>query len=891
MSRDTIFRSVTRASGIERDVKAVGSRMKSFAAKLGPRTAVTFIALSTEEGLRNYIVTPDTDSMNDAALAASHAVSGKLRRIENTAELPELANVNYIGHMMYRPGGARYSATQADADPFALSESLDQMPIGSWVAITMRSPYQTMFFNETNLFQRWQIGQITGGTHHSLENNSMISHVAVGTTDASRAKAIVRDVTGGMPGFDLMVKTVSFPRPRIVAALLGVAVLVGALGYGAGLLPELLAPYIEAPLSTVVGYLSPVLYALTSIPILYAIGYVAWGKRYQRRFARGDFPLPMLRHSLIPPKRPTRDNDSGQAETMDSFVGAFSGKRPGKKDGIAGDYPLNFTSFKLGAMLPAGALAPAAGASSGESETSARRAPSGLLRPVGPLIGRDEAGRKVRLSARDLWAGIAVFGKPRSGKSYLLRAIFAWFLADQSPLEPSVAKSAEQSESILGSRGAIVAFESKDGEDAAEYQKWSKALGGKQVHVLDLADPVGRRIDMMGTAGSPQDRANRFVNKMIYHWGDDQIGAASRKTLRNTLTAGIVMPESVWTDAVEQAGEARPRPVPPFSAVAVSAALLGLYNNDFAQVLVDTFRSYIRDIERGEIADRDGNFLFDADGERLTDGDGHPVDSEHYEDLGYGLSGLNELWADGVTKSQRTEKQKAPVSKIEELMLAPHLWVTDKKSVTFEKVLKSHSKIVINFGATSTATGASQDDLRLAESTSKAISAMLLYSLRETIEDVCGGWEDQGRYVVVMSDEVSRVAPSSPEVIKWFRMQGRSFGVIPIFATQEPEQLKEDVRSVMFSLSTVMSYAQNNSEVARSLANDFTGGAESGWEVVSTKEVMDLPKYTVIARTDLDQKRQNVFTSLVEPFERNRAGFRDLAYLDTDEEEPDPLAL
>lgn len=887
-----IFRSVTRASGIERDVKSVASWMKSFSAKLGPRTAVTFIALSTEEGLRNYIVTPDTSEMNDAALAASHAVSGKLRRIEDPEDIPELADVNYIGHMMYRPGGARYSATQADANPFALSESLDQMPVGSWVAVTMRAPYENLAFNETNIFQRWQFGQIKGNTHHSLETNAMIAHVAVGTTDSSRAKAIMRDVTGGMPGFDLPIKTVSFPRPRVVAGMLALAVLIAVLGFGASFLPGLLAEYIDEPLTTVVGYLSPVIYTLSAVPVLGAVAYIIWGRRYQRKFAHGRFPRPMIRHSLFPPAKPVQDNDSGQMESGEGLIGAMSGKKTkGKKS--AGEYPLDPTSFKVGAMLPAGVVAPAAGASSGESETSARRAPSGLLRPIGPLIGRDEAGRKVRLSALDLWAGVAVFGKPRSGKSYLLRAIFAWFLADQAPLDRARAKSPEQSESILGPKGAIVAFESKDGEDAAEYQKWSEALGGKKVHVLDLADPESRRIDMFGSNGSPSDRANRFVNKMIYHWGDESIAAASRKTLRNVLTTGLVLPESVWDDAVDAAGEHRPRPVPPFSPVAVAATLLGMYGNEFARVLVDTFRTHVRDIERGEIPDRDGNYLFGADGNELTDDAGDPIPSAHYDELGYGLSGLNELWGDEVTKSDRVNKQKAPVSKIEELMLAPHLWVIDNKAVSFERVLKSHSKIVINSGATSTATGASADDLRLAESTSKAVSAMLLYSLRETIEDVCGGWEAQGRYVVVMSDEVSRVASSSPDVIKWFRMQGRSYGVVPIFATQEPEQLKDDVRSVMFSLSTVMSYAQNNSEVARSLAGDLTGGAESGWEVVSAKEVMDLPKYTVIARTDLDQKRQNVFTALVEPFEKNRASFRDLVYLDTDEvaeEEPDPLA-
>lgn len=887
-----IFRSITPASGVERDVKAVASWMKTFSAKLGPRTPVTFIALSTEEGLRNYIVTPDTSTMNDAALAASHAVSGKLRRIEDPSDIPSLADVNYIGHMMYRPGGARYSATQADSDPFALSESLDQMPVGSWVAVTMRAPYENLAFNETNIFQKWQFGQIKGSTHHSLENNATIAHVAVGTTDPSRAKAIMRDVTGGMPGFDLPVKTVSFPRPRVVMGMLALAVLAAVLGFGAGLLPELVEGHVEEPFSTLVALLSPALYALAAIPVLSAIGYVIWGKRYQRRFASGRFPLPMIRHSLRPPKRPTQDNDHGQMESGESFINAMSGRSAATK-GSAGEYPLNRTSFKLGSMLPAGVVAPAAGASSGESETSARRAPAGLLHPIGPLVGRDEEGRKVRLSARDLWAGIAVFGKPRSGKSYLLRAIFAWFLADQTPLEPARAKSPEQAESILGERGAIIAFESKDGEDAAEYQKWSAALGGKKVHVLDLADPESRRIDMFGSNGSPSDRANRFVNKMIYHWGDESIAAASRKTLRNVMMTGLVMPEQVWTDALGQAGEDRPRPVPPFSPVAVAATLLGVYGNEFARVLVDTFRSYVRDIEHGVIADPEGVYLFDSGGNELTDDNGEPISSAHYDDLGYGLSGLNELWGEGVAEGRRAERQKAPVSKIEELMLAPHLWVVDKKAVSFEKILKSHSKIVINSGATSTATGASADDLRLAETTSKAVSAMLLYSLRETIEDVCGGWEAQGRYVVVMSDEVSRVASSSPDVIKWFRMQGRSYGVVPIFATQEPEQLQDDVRSVMFSLSTVMSYAQNNSEVAKSLASDLTGGAESGWEVVSSKEIMDLPKYTVIARTDLDQRRQSVFTALVEPFEKNRAGFRDLVQLEVDEvaeEEPDPLA-
>src|SRR5699024_2321582 len=120
-------------------------------------------------------------------------------------------------------------------------------------------------------------------------------------------------------------------------------------------------------------------------------------------------------------------------------------------------------------------------------------------------------------------------------------------------------------------------------------------------------------------------------------------------------------------------------------------------------------------------------------------------------------------------------------------------------------------------------------------------------------------------YVAIISDELSRVAKNSPEVIEWTRMQGRSFGVIPIFATQEPEQLPEAVRRTMFSLSTVISYAQENSDVAAQIAKDFTGGATEGFEVVHPKEVMDLPRYMTLVRTVLDQQRMNVFTARIHP--------------------------
>src|SRR5699024_5728406 len=78
MSTRTVIRRVTRASGRQNSPELVATRMRSFASSLSPRTAATFLAVMTTQGLENYLVTPDTDSMNKAALSAAHAVTGKL---------------------------------------------------------------------------------------------------------------------------------------------------------------------------------------------------------------------------------------------------------------------------------------------------------------------------------------------------------------------------------------------------------------------------------------------------------------------------------------------------------------------------------------------------------------------------------------------------------------------------------------------------------------------------------------------------------------------------------------------------------------------------------------------------------------------------------------------
>lgn len=835
----TIIRKVTRASGSINNPEMILSRMRSFAAKLRPSTPVTFLAAVTEDGLENYILTPDVGGMDEAALSATHAVSGKIQIVD---DMPNLTDVGYVGHMFYRPGGSRSSSTQAGSNPFSLSGSLAEMPVGSWVAVTMRAPHTSFLLHEGRLWATWMHGQLKGNTHHSLEPNGVIAHISAGSTDRLRAASIIREVSGGMHGFDLEVKTVHFPRPHILAAYLVLAALITALGLFVPTLPAVASALPEAVNPEMVRRIGLIIATLAILPALCAVVYVAWSIRYERAFVAGRFPAPRIRWALRT-RPPTTDTDHGAAESFPS--------PGGKKSGSKGDYPLNRSSFKLGALLPAAVLAPAAGSSSGSSETTSRTAPASLVRPIGPAIGHDDKDRLVRLSARDLWAGVSVFGKPRSGKSYFLRAIVAFLIGDQQQSDPSKRPSSADHPSMLGPRGAVVAFESKDGEDALEYMKWGRSLGAR-VTVFDIADVDGPRISLFDGDGDPRQQAARFVDRMSYHWGDS-IGPRSAKTLRNVFTAALGFPDEAFEEALRSAAGSAPVPAPVVSPMAVAHTLLGGYDEDFALHVVEQFRLYAKEVRNGD----------------------RPGDIDQIETA---LGGLTELYGNAATKSNRAKLQEAPASKIEELMLAPHWWRRDGKTTTFKKILTKHAKVVINSGATSTLTGASQDDLRLPESTRDAISAMLLFSLRQSIEDYCGGWEAQGRYVAVVSDEVARVAASSPDVIKWFRMQGRSYGVIPIFATQEPDNLDPDVRSTMFSLSTVMSYAQENSDVSASIASDFTGGAESGFEVVRTKEIMDLPKYHVMVRTVVDQQRQTVFTAKVFPFEDDRSAFWDTLF-------------
>src|SRR5699024_2667752 len=280
----------------------VATRMRSFASSLSPRTPATFLAVMTDDGLENYLITPDTDSMNKAALSASHAVTGKLAYAD---ALPDLDAAESMGHLFFRPGGTRASTTQTGKDPFSMAASLADMPVGSWVAITMRAPHRGLMRHEDRAWDRWIKGRIVGGTHHSLEPNGVIAHVAAASTSRASVDALLRQVSGDMHGFDLETRTVSFPRPWVIAKFLVAAVALVIAGISARLAAPMIDTVVPPEITNAIG---TAMMAATTLPLMAMLAYIAWGRRYQRRFRAGWFPLPRRRWALRT-RPPTQGND------------------------------------------------------------------------------------------------------------------------------------------------------------------------------------------------------------------------------------------------------------------------------------------------------------------------------------------------------------------------------------------------------------------------------------------------------------------------------------------------------------------------------------------------------------------------------------------------------
>lgn len=800
---------LARAGGIETNPTTYTQRAGTFASAVASTGSATLLTRRDATGLNGYLILPGNAAGQKTEIHLAHTVGARAE----PAELPAgLGDTEEIGTLEFRPSVA-LRETQAGIDPSELPRLLgNAMADGTWVAVTMRRPANV----ERRRYTAWLTHRLGNAmpTHHSMSPTAMVVSITAGAATRDEVRALLSQVTAGLPGFDLAT-TVRFSRRRNAAFYAGAggAALSLAAAVGLPMMPADVAAFLpQAASFTGLFFAAAAVFGLAFLAGLSG-RLPSPESKLRDRLDAGNFPAPASR--LIAPAKPRKE------QTLRGHTKDAEGNRVPYEKFIRADdgqYPLNPLAFLVGPSVVVGMVSPHAGAISGVATTKARATPPAMLQPIGPFLGTNDDGMAY-LSASTLRFSCAIVGRPGSGKSLLVRSLFGWNCLER--VRPSGKLG------YPGKNNTLIAFENK-GDGAAKYVEWAHALGD-QILVIDAADPSTPGIDIFAVPGDNAAKANFFANAMKYTFGESAIGDRSLPTIVAVLTAALAIDAEVL-DSIDDRDELTlPHGKSP---IFYAFQLLAGHSDKTAVTLAHGLRNLaVKLRERG-------------------------TPNTDYE-LGY--SAISSLFEDKTESARRTFLE-APRNKFEQLLVLEDWWTPARRKVTWSQVLEGHRSIVINTGSTTTG-------VILDEAQSQQLSSMLMFSLQNALKRHCSGWLEQGRSVSIFADELSLLAGTSPEIVAWIRDQGRSYGIRAILATQRPEQLAPLLRNNFLTYATLISFAHTDYNTAGEIA---TNVGPNEW---TAEDIQHIKPYSVVVRSEVDQLRQPAFIVTLPHFEADIAGY------------------
>lgn len=442
------------------------------------------------------------------------------------------------------------------------------------------------------------------------------------------------------------------------------------------------------------------------------------------------------------------------------------------KNARPGSWPLARTSLLLGAAMPLGVVSPHSPDAASVSSTRMRSAPEAVLADIGPMIGYAGDGtQRVHLSSEDLWTGLAAIGIPGSGKTAMLNGLWAWCSAERTAPRPR--------HRTPGRSNTLIAFETK-ADGVAGWEEGLAATGDSRI-LVELADIMSPAIEMLHCGSTVPESVGLFVAAMIYAFADGGIQGRASEALTAMLSAAITADlASAWSAA------GLPETPDPILATHV---LLGGWGDDEAVSLARA------------VAEQ-------------------AVEAPDNQALGAAFRGLAPYFGKTATPSSRRQLTESSRNKMALLVKAGSWWDPNRPRIRWRDALDEHWAVVVNTGASSPS---SSSPGRLVDETlTTTITSMLTYLLRAEITRTCAGWQAAGRSVSIFADELSELAGASPEVVTWFRDKGRSYGVVPFFATQRPGQLDRDVRDSIAGFGNVAWFSQQSPTIARDAASQLS---------------------------------------------------------------------
>lgn len=434
--------------------------------------------------------------------------------------------------------------------------------------------------------------------------------------------------------------------------------------------------------------------------------------------------------------------------------------------------------------VPPGTLAALCAPERGKamSKSGATFAADGFRDADGPLIGYDAANNPVRLRRDTLYGGVAIVGEAGSGKTNLTDLLQSWLWSHEEDNQ-------------------MLSFEVK----TANRVPLLRELSHGRLKVIDMMGLPGEPvIDMLGP-GDIETRAQRFADLVRFAYPAGSVMGASLAQLHDAALVGQ------WFVAQPKAREYAAKVGITLDAgdgwlTVAHIVLLGRGVQQATMLLKasDALRP------PAEIRDAYARLL----GERR---------------------GTGKL---AMSDTQLMNKLSAPLNKVSDLLKASPVFDVRRPKVTWDFVLQRRLDIAIVLSV-------STRGVSMPAGLPDILGPMLLKSLRESVERVCGGWQREGRSLTVVCDELSMLSADDGSVVAWMREKGREFGTRVLFATQNPRQLNDEVRNSFLGYMTVASFLIGNPQISDEVAAVLDDGTGE-W---TGARVRSIAKYHVALKT------------------------------------------
>lgn len=452
------------------------------------------------------------------------------------------------------------------------------------------------------------------------------------------------------------------------------------------------------------------------------------------------------------------------------------------------------------------------------SQVSGYKAPDELT-DSGVLVGVDQTGRDVFLDESQLFRGVAIVGKTGSGKSVLLSGIMQWACTARYSTPPH----------IWGEHSWLIDFVMKDTATVRVMNQFRSKHGLPDGRIVRVLDPNSVMFDLMGVHSvlSARQAGVRVASDMQYAFPAGDIMKDSLSVLSHAFTVGVacarislhyplLLQERVRGLSAKFAHVSGF--TAPVSPVGWAHVMLG---GDEGGVPVA--RAVLNVLQTLQVES--------------------PLSADVELAVSSGISLLGALDGNGkLTLSDRQvlDKCQASRNKTQLLLSADTLFNPERARLSWDMVLAHAGDYHIVFAPSSQYQWADN-------SMPDIMASWLMNMLWRTVRTTCDDWLASGKHIMVTCDELSMLAHSDTLSLVSMKEQGRSFGLMPVFATQYPQQLPVALQDSFLGYDTIITFDHPDQTVADMIAvRRFHSLDGDGW---TGGVIQNLPAYHCAIRT------------------------------------------